>query len=118
MSQVALTIAVAWFGFAQAIQPIEAGLQPLLDRQKAIQHEQQQLNQLLQSTATKPEIRAGAYREYTRIELERQELECDIKRARSWAVSPLVMHAIPEQESPVVHRWANASVNQVLRILK
>ncbi|MPT10884.1 hypothetical protein [Comamonas sp.] len=96
MSQVALTIAVAWFGFAQAIQPVEAGLQPLLDRQKAIQHEQQQLNQLLQSTATKPEIRADAYREYTRIELERQELECDIKRARSWVVSPLVMHAMPE----------------------
>lgn len=99
MRQVALFIAMAWVGFAHAIQPVEAGLQPLLDRQKGMLHEQQQLNKLLQSATTEPKVRVDAYREYLMVELERQELECDIQRARSWASSPLVMYATPTTET-------------------
>lgn len=99
MRQVALFIAMAWVGCAHAIQPVEAGLQPLLDRQKGMLHEQQQLNKLLQSTTTEPKVRGDAYREYLMVELERQELECDIQKARSWASSPLVMYATPTTET-------------------
>ena len=99
MRQVALFVAMAWIGCAHAIQPVEAGLQPLLYRQKGMLHEQQQLNKLLQSTTTEPKVRVDAYREYLMVELERQELECDIQRARSWASSPLVMYARPTTES-------------------
>ena len=99
MRQVALFIAMAWVGCAHAIQPVQAGLQPLLDRQKGMLHEQQQLNKSLQSTTTEPKVRVDAYREYLMVELERQELECDIQRARSWASSPLVMYATPTTET-------------------
>ncbi|KGH09813.1 hypothetical protein [Comamonas thiooxydans] len=99
MRQVALFIAMAWIGCAHAIQPVEAGLQPLLDRQKGMLHEQPQLNKLLQSTITEPKVRADAYREYLMVELERQELECDIQGARSWASSPLVTYARPMTET-------------------
>ena len=40
-----------------------------------------------------------AYREYLMVELERQELGCDIQRARSWASSPLVMYATSMAEA-------------------
>lgn len=62
-------------------------------------HEQQQLNKLLQSTTTEPKVRADAYREYLMVELERQEQECDIQRARSWVSSLLVTYARPMTET-------------------
>lgn len=98
MRQIALTIAMLWIGFAHAIQPVETGLQPLLDRQKSIQYEQKRLNDLIQSATTEPEVRADAYREHARIALEKQALECEIKSAKSLAASPLVMYAIPTTE--------------------
>ena len=106
---------MAWIGCAHAIQPVEAGLQPWLDRQKGMLHEQQQLNKLLQSTTTEPKVRVDACREYLMVELERQELECDIQRARSWASSPLVMYARPATESicgaGLAYRYGKSSLS-------
>lgn len=90
---------MVWVSSAHAIQPVEAGLQPLLDRQKGILHEQQQLDMLLQSATTEPKARVDAYRAYLMVERERQELECDIQRARSWVVSPLVRYATSTTEA-------------------
>ncbi|WP_034408019.1 hypothetical protein [Comamonas thiooxydans] len=115
MRQVALFIAMAWTGCAHAIQPVEAGLQPWLDRQKGMLHEQKQLNKLLQSTTTEPKVRVDACREYLMVELERQEQECDIQRARSWASSPLVTYARPATESicgaGLAYRYGKSSLS-------
>ena len=89
-----VTLSTGSFGF----QPVETGLQPLLERQKAIIAEQLVLNELLQSPATRPHERAHAYRVYVAIELERRELECDVQRSRQWAASPLVMYATSANE--------------------
>ena len=99
MRNIALAVVILWVGLAHAMQPVEAGLQPLLDRHRGIQLEQQKLNDLLKSATTEPKVRTVAYREYVRIDLEKQALECEIKRATSWAASPLVKYAIPTTES-------------------
>lgn len=99
MRNIAFAVAILWVGLAHAIQPVEAGLQPLLDRHRGIQLEQQKLNDLLESATTEPKVRAVAYREYVRIDLEKQSLECEIKRATSSAASPLVKYAMPTTES-------------------
>lgn len=88
-------ILIATANSVQAIQPVESGLQLLLDRQRIILSEQKLLSQSLQSSTTEPEERAAAYRTYMTIELEKRQLECEIERARRWATSPLVMHAVP-----------------------
>ena len=93
-----LLILVAATSSVQAIQPVESGLQLLLKRQRIILGEHKLLSQLLQSSATEPEERAAAYRTYTTVELEKRQLECEIERARRWATSPLVMHAIAAEE--------------------
>ena len=90
-----LLTAVACSGAAQAIQPVEAGLLPLLARYQAVVGEQQALNVLLQSPETALSDRAFAYREYSKFEVERRQLDCEIARARRWATAPLVMHATP-----------------------
>lgn len=99
MRNIALTVVILWSGLAHAIQPVEAGLQPLLDRHRGIQLEQQKLNDLLESATTEPKVRAAAYREYVRVDLEKQALECEIKMVKSWAASPLVKYAMPTTES-------------------
>lgn len=99
MRNLTLTVVILWGGLAHAIQPVETGLQPLLERHRGIQREQQKLNDLLQSATTESEARAVAYREYLSIDLEKQALECEIKKAKSLAASPLVMYATPTAES-------------------
>lgn len=93
-----VTLSSGAFGF----QPLETGLQPLLERQQAIIVEQRVLNDLLQSAATQPRERAHAYRVYVEIELERRELECEVQASRRWAASPLVTYAAPVDEMPCV----------------
>jgi hypothetical protein len=78
-----------------AIQPLEAGLRPLLERQQAITVELRVLNERLQSPATQPSERAQAYRGYLAVEAEKRQLACEIQRARRWAASSLVMYAAP-----------------------
>jgi hypothetical protein len=85
-------------GTAHAIQPVEAGLQPLLDRQQDIVSQQQAMNVVLQSPDSTPEDRAHAYRAYKELEEERLQLTCEIARARMLASSPLVTYSAPPVE--------------------
>ncbi len=91
---------LALCGGAHAFQPVEAGLQPLLQRQQAIVDEQHLMNRLLQNPATQPKERADAYRTYVANELERKQLACEIEQSRRWAASPLVMYATPASDAP------------------
>jgi hypothetical protein len=97
---IALAIALhSHAGGAMAFQPVEAGLQPLVDRQQAIVGEQHRLDQLLRSPHTQPQERAAAYRSHVAMELERLELECEIVQARRLATSPLVAYAASAQQA-------------------
>lgn len=84
---------------AGAIQPVEAGLQPLYERIHAISGEQQSLNQRLQATETSARERALAYRSYQVLEKERQQLVREIAQAKQLARSPLVTFMVPATEA-------------------
>jgi hypothetical protein len=96
-SLVFLVMVVCW-GAAHAIQPVEVGLQPLLDRQQAIVSQQQAMNVVLQSPESAPEDRALAYRAYKEFEEERLQLSCEIEQGRRLATSPLVSYTVPPVE--------------------
>lgn len=85
---------------AWAFQPVEVGLQPVMERLQQIAAQQQRLNDRLQSPATPPKDRAEAYRAYVEIDLERRRLACSARWSRQWATSPLVLYAAPASEGP------------------
>lgn len=84
---------------AGAIQPVEAGIRPLLEHIQAINGEQQLLNQRLQVPETSAYDRASAYRRYQVLEKERQQLAREIDQARHLAQSPLVTFMAPATDA-------------------
>lgn len=83
---------VLFAGAAAAIQPVEAGLQPLQKRLADIHREMQPLDLQLEAPETLPAIRVAAYWRYKLLDAEQKNLLQDIERAKQWAASPLVNH--------------------------
>lgn len=97
----------------QAYQPVEAGLQPLLERVKAIEAEQAGLNTVLKTPlAAKPtqtqqregaeardpadsQVLAQAWKRHQALEAERLKLKTEIELTRLRGQSPLIMFAGP-----------------------
>lgn len=86
---------------AQAYQPVEAGLQPLLERVKAIEAEQTGLNAAPIAGAADERIPvdakalAQAWKRHQTLEAERLKLKAEIERIRLRGTSPLLMFAGP-----------------------
>lgn len=101
MSQrvIAFIVCLASSAAAGAIQPVEAGLQPLYERIQAINGEQQLLNRRLQAAETSAPDRMLAYRRYQALEEERRRLAREIARSMELAQSPLVTFMAPAAEA-------------------
>lgn len=80
---------------AFAIQPVEAGLQPLRSRIVAIDASVTDINRVLEADDSSPEDRADAYRRFQRLMLERNQLARQIDASLKLSQSSLVMYATP-----------------------
>lgn len=96
---IAFVVCLITSAAACAIQPVEAGLQPLYGRIQAISGEQQLLNERLQSAETSARERAMAWRSYQALEKERRQLAQGIAQAKKLGQSPLVTFMIPTTEA-------------------
>ncbi|PND36328.1 hypothetical protein C1O66_21740 [Paucibacter aquatile] len=109
MKLVVCGLATCGFLSAQAVQPVDAGLQPLHERLSALAQDQKRLDEQLSREDGSAEARAHAWRRSKALAAERAQLERDIALARLRAQSPLLMHASPSpsESSPASQAPAN-----------
>lgn len=97
LKQVACGIATSCLFSAQAYQPVESGVLPLQERLSVMAQDQKRLDEQLSREDSSAEARALAWRRSKALAAEREQLEREIAQAKSWAQSPLLMHAAPAQ---------------------
>lgn len=97
LKQAACGIATSCLLSVQAYQPVESGFSPLKERLSAMVQDQKRLDEQLSREDSSAEARALAWRRSKALAAERGQLERDIAQAKSWAQSPLLMHAAPAQ---------------------
>lgn len=85
---------------AQAYQAVEAGLLPLKERLSVLAQDQKRLDEALRREDNSAEARAQAWRQSQALAAERAQVEREIEQAKSWANSPLLMHAAPAPVEP------------------
>ena len=95
LRRVAFIFCLGYSMTAGAIQPVEAGLQPLYTRIQAIDSERQLLNQILQAPEASASARASSYRRYKVLEEERDRLVRAVAKTKEFAQSPLVTFMAP-----------------------
>lgn len=82
----------------QAIQPVEAGLQPLRDRVEQIDQKTQVINTDLQDAHLSPDKRYLRQAGLHRLAAERARLQAVINSATEPARNPPIMHTMPKDE--------------------
>lgn len=82
----------------QAIQPVDAGLQPLRDRVEQIDQKMQVINANLQDVHLSPDKRHLRQACLHRLVAERARLQAAIDGATDSARNPLIVHAMPKDE--------------------
>lgn len=95
LKQAACGIAASCLLSVQAYQPVESGVLPLQERLSVMAQDQKRLDEQLSREDSSAEARALAWRRSKALAAEREHLERDIAQAKSWAQSPLLMHAAP-----------------------
>lgn len=100
LKQLACGIAASCLFPVQAYQAVEAGLLPLKERLSMMAQEQKRLDEQLSREDNSAEARAQAWRQSKALAAERAQVERDIEQTKSWAHSPLLMHAAPSQVEP------------------
>ncbi|MCV2365289.1 hypothetical protein LNV23_17715 [Paucibacter sp. DJ1R-11] len=97
LKQAACGIATSCLFSVQAYQPVESGVLPLKERLSVMAQDQKRLDEQLSREDNSAEARALAWRRSKELAAEREQLERDIAQVKSWAQSPLLMHAAPTQ---------------------
>lgn len=90
LRQLAMLACLALPHASWALQPVDAGMQPLQQRLEEIRDRQLALDAKLKDAATLPLPRAQAYWDYQALESEKQRIETEIAGMQALVHSPLV----------------------------